>query len=256
MDKKHTMKKTILPALAKLIVAAVMLSTASYAWFAMGGTVTADSMNVEVKSDSAYLVIAKTAAEIQPGYSGQSVSFSPDNHDIYPVAYPFDSATYDKFTNDDFWYTMEGTSSTSHVGNVDTKENIVYGAVGTEGTLLEDYVLLSTVYVATSVGSEDMDNLKATVTIDGDEAVNVVIVCTYDYSVMVDGVDTEREGGKFERYEASRAGEVELSPEITNTPVRMDIYVFYNGEHSTITTDNYGLGTIEDTSVKVIFSAD
>lgn len=250
------MKKTILPALAMLIISAVMLSTASYAWFAMGGTVTADSMNVEVKSDSAYLVIAKTAAEIKPGYSGQSVSFSPTNHDIYPVAYPFDAASYDKFDDDDFWYTMQGSSSTSHVGKVETKKNIEYGAVGTEGTLLEDYVLLSTVYVATSVGSEDMDNLKANVTITGDEAVNVVIVCTYDYTVKVDGVDTNRAGGQFERYETTKSGTLELSPEITNTPVKMDIYVFYNGEHSTITTDNFGLGTILDTSVKVIFNAE
>ena len=250
------MKKTILPALAMLIVAAVMLSTASYAWFAMGGTVTADSMNVEVKSDSAYLVISDDINDIKAGFSGQSVSFSPTNHDIYPVAYPFASATYDKFTNDNFWFTMEGTSSTSHVGDEETKKNIAYGAVGTEGTLLEDYVLLSTVYVATSVGSEDMDNLKATVTINGDEAVNVVIVCTYDYSVKVDGVDTARNGGEFERYETSGTGTVELSPEITNTPVKMDIYVFYNGEHSSITTDNYGRDSIVPTNVKVTFSAD
>ena len=52
------MKKTILPALAMLIVAAVMLSTASYAWFAMSNTATASDMKVNIKTDSSFLMIS------------------------------------------------------------------------------------------------------------------------------------------------------------------------------------------------------
>ena len=49
--------RKILPALAMLLVSAIMLSTASYAWFASNSTVKATGMSVKVKANTYYLEI-------------------------------------------------------------------------------------------------------------------------------------------------------------------------------------------------------
>lgn len=258
------MKKTILPALAMLIISAVMLSTASYAWFAMGGTVTAENMNVSVKSDSAYLVILKdtelsanTDAEgkIASGFTQQSVQFNTSattgNKAIYPVAFDasadgFNSANFELDTT---WYTMQGTDSANGTGIQNTKTWIPYdevtledGGTTTDGTVLKDYVLLSTVYIATSKGSQDMKKLKASVSITGDDAINVVIVTSTNYKHFVDPTDG---------YDTTV-----LYDTLNNTPIKVDIYVFYNGNDTSITTDQLGLKKIENSSITVSFSAD
>ena len=263
------MKKTILPALAMLIVAAVMLSTASYAWFAMGATVSANNISVSVKSDSAYLVIfseaqkgeAMTNGKIANGFTQQSVSFGSSS--IYPVAYghvqamdgetskvdaegkpiyvpnlnlPASGGAFD-FTADDVWYTMKGTDSANGTGVEGTLEFI-----NDYEDLCANYVHHETVYVATSVGSKDMADLKTLVKIDGDDAVNVLVVTSTAYAYF--------------KVTSSDYAEVVLAGTISNTPTQVDIYVFYNGNVGTITTDQFGLQKIDATSVNVSFKAE
>lgn len=240
------MKKTILPALAMLIVAAVMLSTASYAWFAMGATVTAENMNVSVKSDSAYLVILKDTeldanidgnGNIKSGFTQQSVDFDAAAKELYPVAFDAASGLTDaSFKTDTIWYTMEGTDSADGTGKAGSKETVAYADA------LNDYVLLSTVYIATSVGSENMSNLKALVNIDGDDAINVVVVTSTAYELFSES--------------SANYGAVTLAGTVTNVPVKVDIYVYYDGNDTTITTDQFGLQKILDTSVTVSFKAE
>ena len=260
------MKKTILPALAMLIVAAVMLSTASYAWFAMGNEVRAENMNVSVKSDSTYLVIAKASdltntnvvkdGVIATGYTEQAVGFATDPaKKLYPVAYGYTSSTdgegkttynptpyaagnYD-FTTDSVWFTMEGTDSANGDGKAGTLEPLTYSEV------LADYVLLNSAIIAVSKGSNKMYDLQAKIEIatGGDDAINVLVVV----------------GDRYQRFEATASGSdyiaVSLADEITDAPIQVDIYVFYDGEHDNITTNELGLGNIEDSSVTVKFTA-
>ena len=274
------MKKTILPALAMLIVAAVMLSTASYAWFAMGNEVVAENMNVSVKSDSTYLVIMKDSdyatktdaqGKVISGYTAQSVDFDAEHKDLYPVAYgytsstdgegkttynptPYAAGTYN-FTSDSVWYTMEGTNSANGEGKDGTLTPLAYGDATTDGTVLKDYVLLSSVYVSVSKGSNPMNELKAKIELAGkggndpDDAINVLVVTTYNGEV------------RYQRFQANESGvgyndaSVALADTVTDAPIKVDIYVFYDGTHTTVTTDQYGLGQIFDTSVTVKFTA-
>lgn len=268
------MKKTILPALAMLIVAAVMLSTASYAWFAMGNEVVAENMNVSVKSDSTYLVIMKDSdyatktdaqGKVISGYTAQSVDFDAAHKDLYPVAFGYTSEEVDgnttytpnpyatnveyDFTSDDVWYTMEGTDSANGAGKAGTLEPLAYSDVTT------DYVLLSSVYVSVSKGSNPMNELKAKIELAGkggnsaDDAINVLVVTTIDGEV------------RYQRFQAVDNGvgysdaSVVLADTVTDAPIKVDIYVFYDGTYTTVTTDQYGLGQIFDTSVTVKFTA-
>ena len=79
--------KKIIPALVMLLVSAVLLSTASYAWFSMNTTVTATGMQVTVKAPTS-LLISNTSATT--GF-GSTVNLSNDIKDALltfaPVAY-------------------------------------------------------------------------------------------------------------------------------------------------------------------------
>ena len=56
--KRRTNK--IFAAVAALLVSAIMLSTASYAWFAMNTRSTAEGLTVEAYTDSNFLEISQT----------------------------------------------------------------------------------------------------------------------------------------------------------------------------------------------------
>ena len=62
--KKSTRK--LIPAFAMLLISAVMLSTASYAWFATNNTVRASGMGVKVNSDAKYLMISTDDVDYKP----------------------------------------------------------------------------------------------------------------------------------------------------------------------------------------------
>jgi hypothetical protein len=57
--KKATRK--LIPALAMLLISAVMMSTASFAWFSMNTSVSATGMSVQAKNESKYLQIVAGA---------------------------------------------------------------------------------------------------------------------------------------------------------------------------------------------------
>lgn len=101
--------KKIIPALVMLLVSAVLLSTASYAWFSMNTTVTATGMQVTVKAPTS-LLISNTSATA--GF-GSTVNLSNDIKDasstFAPVAYadvPSVGTYTDDKTTSDSWYKL------------------------------------------------------------------------------------------------------------------------------------------------------
>lgn len=69
--------KKLIPAIAMLIISAVLLSTASYAWFSMNKVVTATGMQVEAKASSS-LIITKLSTEIPNATSTQTTLTPPE----------------------------------------------------------------------------------------------------------------------------------------------------------------------------------
>lgn len=55
--------RKIIPAFAMLMVAAIMMSTASFAWFSMGTTATATGMQVQATADSSLIISTATTVE-------------------------------------------------------------------------------------------------------------------------------------------------------------------------------------------------
>ena len=157
------MTRKLFPALIMLLVSAIMLSTASYAWFASNSTVSASNLKVKVKSNSRFLEIGTDPDEP----FNKSVDYSSDAlQEIELVTAKFSKEDTNVLLK---WYTGES----SELGSVGT----------TSGTALENitstYALQKRVYVRMSQNSTDgLSNLaidtasgKApTVTTTGGEA--------------------------------------------------------------------------------------
>lgn len=254
------MKKTILPALAMLIISAVMLSTASYAWFAMSEEVSASNMNVSVTSDAANLIISTTESDVinTTTHNTFDVPLNTTNAtELLPVAFDtakvVNSSSFAPSTdeadkaNNTVWYHMTSKAANSHVGDSSTKKFVQNQEFG-------KYVLAHTVYVGISKGSNEMTNLQAKVTITtpnvdegAENYVNVLVVST----------DLETGYQNFTKTTTGYGDAVVLANSITAAnPVQVDIYIYYNGEHSGITSSNLAADAIKDSTVTVFFHAD
>ena len=240
------MKKTILPALAMLIVAAVMLSTASYAWFAMSTSVSVENVNVSIKSDSSFLMISTTDS-LETIRTDKLISIDVNNSkaDLLPIAYDETKNTGDllaQFANPSTWYHQVADAADSYV-STGAKTYL------TADDTFAEYVYSGTYYLAVADGSNPMENLRAKVSIKngdltGDEAIKVLIVTSTNKTVLntvstyaTDGFDT-----------------VDLGDVPNDATVRVDVYIFYDGNHATVNTN--GIASITDSTIDVSFTAD
>lgn len=251
------MSKTILPALAMLLVSAVMLSTASFAWFAISSQATAENMQVGVKSDSAFLVIADDAAKIQGSYLETKHTFNDAILDIAPAALDVtklpavvadtaytSSVEAEIAKNTGVWYKMDGKEINSSEGT--NLQNIAAANLG-------NYVRKYTVWVAVAPQTDyTMTNVTASVEINGDPSVSVLVVGPDNYAHFSNG-NSGNDTTLPVVNPASATGIIDAS--INRSAVQVDIYIYYNGNHSNITTENLFKGTINDTTVTVKFTA-
>ncbi len=240
------MKKTILPALAMLIISAVMLSTASYAWFAMSKSVSVENVNVSIKSDSSFLMISTTNnLDTIRADKLISINVNNDKADLLPIAYDESKNTgnlLEQFKNPSTWYHQVADAANSSV-STGAKTYL------TADDTFANYVYSGTYYLAVAAGSNPMENLRAKVSIKngddiGDEAIKVLIVTSTGKTALntvstyaTDGFDT-----------------VNLGTVPNNATVQVDIYIFYDGNHTTVNTN--GIASITDSTISVSFTAD
>ena len=240
------MKKTILPALAMLIVAAVMLSTASYAWFAMNPTVEANGMQVNVKSESEFLLIKNIGSA--EGIIETSAFTSSDTiatgspfvtvDALYPAAHSTIESAQD-FKNAAKWYTGEGTSATD--GTLVAEE-----LLSTKDGGLNNYVMRYKYGVILSPGSAPADglwvtDLAITDTNNGDSATNLAPVKVV---VTSDSATTAFE--EFDYSATTQKGAVDLTGDgdtnankVTDgAVVYIYVYIYYDGDNEAVTSAN------------------
>lgn len=245
------MKKTILPALAMLIVAAVMLSTASYAWFAMNPTVEANGMQVNVKSESEFLLI-KNIGSVD-GTVEASVFTSADTtatgspfvavDALYPAAHEAITVAQN-FKDAANWFTGEGTSATN--GTLVEKELLSTKVDAHNNDGLRDYVMRYKYGVILSPGSAPADGLWVTElaitdTNNGDSATNLAPV-----KVVVTSDSHESAYEEFAYSATAQKGSVDLTgPGETSANKVTDgavvyiyVYIYYDGENDAVTSAN------------------
>ena len=116
------------------------------------------------------------------------------------------------------------------------------------------YALVETFYIGVTAGSNNMYDLQARATIENDDtndqasiaALRVLVVCTD----LESGFQTF--STTVSNYEGAKVLAEEISPE---RPVEVKVYVYYDGNDTTVNSVNLSAGTIADAKITVYFTA-
>ncbi|MBQ9468201.1 MAG: hypothetical protein IJU52_04255 [Clostridia bacterium] len=176
--------KKLIPAIVLLLISAIVMSTASYAWFSMNTQVTATGMQVKAKSNSTFLLIGnenitaeKTAAGIQAQTGADLTSedltvaladaakypskvWLGDTADGYTTLSLNAVDTKAKAATEGNWYTANSDDPTLWGGSGHVKN-----AAALTSTNFDNYVIKKSVNLTLAVGSTKANKLTVTPTI-------------------------------------------------------------------------------------------
>lgn len=252
------LSRKILPALAMLLVSAIMLTTASFAWFAMNDEVTAQGMTVNVKTDTVYLLISKdktTATDIQT--EGLTVADKEDDTytELYPVAHEngeddpsknFEAKADSKYTK---WYTGKGTSTSDGTLKDGSKSSV------SEAEFAE-HVLKYNFYVTLAKGSDAATNLRVS---EFSMAVGTSGKSDISPVRVIVAADVAGDAGEWQEFSyadnGTVAGGTVLATNLSDTTVvALTVYIYYDGNAANVTTDKFD--TLSDAQISFKLTVD
>ena len=223
--------KAIVPALAMLLVSAVLLGTSTFAWFSMNQSVSATGMQVTAKSESVWLQIANEDGASSD--NGKTATAKTATGKIFPAKWNGDGATGEK------WQTAVAAApgASDKVGEYtdvpDGQKN--------------DYRLLNTFKIsvkentATSAKNLKVTACKVTRTSEFANAIGVVVVCGTNVQTILAKTPFD-----------SSAAEV-LAATVTSTPVEVKVYVYIDGDNEKVYTDNMTAANVTGIDVELTF---
>lgn len=228
--------RKLLPALAMLLISAVMMSTASFAWFAMNTNVTATGMDVSAKSNDTFLQIKPKGGSITA--EGVSASATNTNVQLYPAKYDSANKKYQ------YAYSNDQASSTAAGGYYDVPAGD-----------LDDYVLTNEfdIFMKDSASDSSTVNLKVTgftvtcAEADMLNAIRIVVTCG-------EKVQTLTAEGKTSGASNSVASPVVLADTVNETGVTVTIQVYIDGDSAGVYSNN--IAKLQNASVSVAFSTE
>lgn len=254
MDTK-ALKKQMGAAIAMVLVAAVALGSATFAWFVSNNTVKATTTNISAQSNSAYLVIDNAAAGATSTTSKGSVTasetFDADTK-LYPAQWKKNfNANGVKVSDADAVWQFESAYASDKT-KTDEKENTRF-AVGTPQQAVDkDYTLANTFYIGTGTYDGTFTNLKVTgVEVNNnsnsqlDSAMRVLVMC--DNQWVVWSKDGKESGSNDE-------GIIKADGITKGTDATVMVYVYYDGGDSKVYTTNLE-NIAKDCGVTVTFEA-
>ena len=222
--------RKLIPAFAMLLVSAVLMSTASFAWFSMNQTVTASGMSITAqKADDIFLEIVAGKAEDVTEDTVYDVTASNNftaADGLLPVAHKsttdgFSFETIETLTN---WYYKVGTDvNDAHDGAIAEKPI----------TSLDGYVAKTYFTVRANPNAQgtiyDLYVSNITIT-DLQGGVTVIIAGANGYQEFTTATDSD--GADLE-FNAANILSQEVSVAQTIT-----VYVFIDGNHDKVFTNN------------------
>ncbi|MBQ7566521.1 MAG: hypothetical protein IJT18_05315 [Oscillospiraceae bacterium] len=243
------LRKQLLAAVAMVIVAAIAVTSSTFAWFAANTTVTAQGMSVTAKSDASFLLIkagTQTAAAVRTGAltadsatTATAALFPAAHTTAAGVGYTIDDIEDDDTTNMTDWYFKNSNDPATSNVDVTAAQDIAVAD-------FDKYVLANEFTIALADGSNDVENLKVgtcTITATGDEAVKVIVATDYA---------SEEFSG------AGGSGTVVLRntglTDGANDIETVRIYIYWDGNDADVYTN--GIADLLSTAVTVTFVAD
>lgn len=156
--------RKIIPALAMLLVSAIMMSTASFAWFTMSASVTATGMTVKAQAAGGLVMSAAKVAD--GGYSAPgtndyaaTIDFSADGNTWYTNGA---SKIYPTSTNGTNWFAADAANADSHSAKTDVNGKAVYTNLGGSNITANNTYYLATKLYFKAVVENVPHNLYAT----------------------------------------------------------------------------------------------
>ena len=216
---KNTRK--LIPALAMLLISAVLMSTASFAWFSMNEQVTATGMEITAQSDNVWLAINEGASF--DATKAVTVFTSQSTATLYPVALK-DSVDLTAgipsggMYQASLWYYAYSNNAASSAATT--------GQKAIDQSNLGAYVASETFSIGLSdistVTSVDDLRLKS-VTLPANTGISIVIVCgDYVYNITESNANYNKI----------------IADVVTDAGVTVTVYYYINGEDTNVTTNN------------------
>ena len=246
--------RKLIPALAMLLVSAVMMSTASFAWFTMSAAVSAQGMSVKAIADGGLVMSAEKENDDHthqaPGANDYAsfVNFADTSKKWYTNGA---TAIKPSSVNEGAWYTAEAATQDSQAA----KENgyTTLGSLAYDATTGATYYLASKLYFkAVEEGSTNKLNVtKIELAFSGsdttrnlDKALRVAMKCGTDWYYFAPnqttgtfnytGIGADSKVGPIANTElvlGSDFTDVTISSTLTpSTAVEVEVYVYYEGE--------------------------
>lgn len=266
--------KKLIPTIALLLLSAVMLSTASYAWFSMNTTVTATGMKVTAKADSG-IVIKASATNTGDDIPSTANTFKATadwamaaGTELYPVS------TVDTVA----WYMAQSDEAdNAQAGQADTAYTAVAAGEGKFYYAQYDYIIRS------SADEVDVENVKlavksVTVTASDtkseslDKAVRVAVVydsTVYVYAPLAGANVTITPGYTASTLVAKTAagstgsGETFAYTDVfditdnkipaSDTGLTVSVFIYFEGEDANCKSTNI-TAALDDLAVEVVFT--
>ena len=244
------MTRKLIPAFVMLIVSAIMLSTASFAWFATNRDVTANNMSVTANANTKYLHIS-TAPD--SGFNTQvNAANATKTVDLINAKIDTDKTTVK-------WYLGSSTVSGS-VGSTGAQldSSKVSAEVDPTDPTTSKYALINTFYFKMSdTSNSELKNLTVSgITVTGDSsiknALRVLVVGEAGSQIWkLDTTDPTKmvsAGGNNAEYL--------ITDNITKTSPAtksVKVYVYYDGEDTSATSDQ--ATALTEMTVNVTFTA-
>lgn len=235
MDTK-ALKKQMGAAIAMVLVAAVALGSATFAWFVSNNTVTAETSKISAQSNAPFLKIDKTAitesSTTSSSYAEDTdvklypaqVVKNTDNKPLFKSAYASAATATTELTNSRY---DVGDATAAVNGEFAIKKSFKIGTADAKAGSFKN-LKVSGVKL-TSDGTDGLEDALSILVVCGDnwavykKSSNGVVLTEYNDSVAAAGNNTDG---------------VLATTIAANASVDVDVYVFYDGSETNVYTNN------------------
>lgn len=250
MDIK-ALKKQMVAAIAMVLVAAVALGSATFAWFVTNNTVTANTNTISAQSNAAFMTIKYNDTAVGVNSTEDTATDNAEKG-LYPATFgenPTDAAPKGKFA---YGYGQKVTADGYMVNSDGLK--LVNGTGSLDDAVAGEYAVKE-VFNISSRG-QDLKNLRVSSVTAGKTTSESKLNSALRVLVYVDETHWEvyDVNGTFKYGSGAAAGV--LADDVTHdVNTEVDLYLFYEGSDDQIYTNN--LEQLKSTkNITVQFTAD
>lgn len=211
--------RKLIPAMIMLLVSAVLMSTASFAWFAMRDEVTATGMNVTATADAIFLEIKGTEDDAFSATGTNAL-----NESLKPVAHKTEGFTVGSLSTPGDWYVQYSDDPGDPDSNLTAQQSL---------TNLTGYVASTTYSVQLNEDYLDdgYDLYVSSMTIPANSGIKVIVAGANGFQEFS---APETEGAVVNTFDASKI----LSNTVSTSAQTITVYIYIDGNDENVFSNN------------------